>query len=68
MKSDNRDPLAFSVNDMLEPAEAPDVLADDDLDLPEMELVEAEPVGPLMPAPPIVETASEAPRALPAPA
>jgi len=67
MKRDKREPLQLSVNDMLEPAEVPDVVADDDLELPEIQLVEAEPAGPLTPTPPIAETTTDAPMALPAP-
>jgi hypothetical protein len=59
--------VEFSVNDMLEPAEAPDVIADDDLDLPAVELFEAETAGPLEPSPPIVETIQITTKALPAP-
>ena len=67
MKRDKREPLHLSVNDMLEPADVPDVVADFDLALPEVELIEAEPAGPLAPTSPVAETTADTPMALPAP-
>ena len=72
MNSDKREPMDFSVNDSLEPAtDQPEVVLDEDFELPAVEVVEATAETSTPPAlpPPAndAETAAEFRRALPAP-
>ena len=75
MKSDKREPMDFSANDATEPAlaaaSAPEVALDEDFDLPEVELVEADPEPPVpvatQTAPPTSPKALPAPSSIPAP-
>ena len=75
MKSDKREPMDFSANDATEPVlaavSAPEVALDEDFDLPEVELVEADPEPPVpvatQTAPPTSPKALPAPSSIPAP-